>query len=145
MAGRRARNKAAGQGTQTEHPAGGTSPWEAGVGALGLLLVLATVGFLAHQALTTRGASPAISVEVVAVSPISGGHLVRFRARNAGERTAAAVRIRGELRREATIIERNVAVLDYLPAAGEREGGLIFQEDPNSYQLRLSAEGYADP
>jgi uncharacterized protein (TIGR02588 family) len=115
------------------------------VGALGLVLVLGTIAFLAHQALTTEGKAPSVSVEVVTVTPIAGGHLVRFRARNTGGGTAAALHIKGELRRDGSTIERSAAVLDYLPSSGEREGGLIFRENPNSYELRLAPEGYVDP
>ena len=85
---------------------------------LGFVLVLATIAFLAHEALTTVEKTPSISVEVVAVTPTSSGYLVRFRARNTGGGTAAAVRIRGELRRNSSTVERSEAILDYLPSSG---------------------------
>jgi uncharacterized protein (TIGR02588 family) len=126
--------------------AASTSIWEASVGALGFILVLATIAFLAYQGLTTREEkTPSISTKVTAVTPTSGGYLVRFRARNTGGGTAAALRIKGELRRDGNTIERSEAILDYLPSSGEREGGLIFRENPNSYELLVAPEGYADP
>ena len=132
-------------GRQAVGRAAGTSTWEAAVGALGFILVFATIAFLAYQALTTADKTPSISIEVVAITPTAGGHLVRFRTLNTGGGTAAALRIKGELRRDGRTVERSEVTLDYLPALGEREGALIFQEDPNSYELRLVVEGYADP
>ena len=37
------------------------------------------------------------------------------------------------------------AVLDYVPAGSDREGGLWFSRDPRAGQLTLRAKGYADP
>jgi uncharacterized protein (TIGR02588 family) len=55
------------------------------------------------------------------------------------------VRIRGELRREAHVVEENVAVLSYVPDGGRQEGGLFFERDPRVHDLKLRATGYEKP
>ena len=133
------------EGTVSGGWASATPVWEVAVGGLGFLLVFGTIAFLAYQAMAVGTRKPAISVSVSSVTGDSGGYVVRFRAQNKGDGTAAAVSIRGELRRGTDVVETSRATLDYLPAAGVREGGLFFQSDPGSYELRLSLEGYADP
>lgn len=122
-----------------------TSTWEWIVGALGLGLVLVVVGYIAYHAVTTANDLPSISVEVTTVEASRSGYMVRFRARNHSGATAAALRIRGELRRGSSVIERSEVTLDYLPSYSERTGGLFFQENPSGHELRVVPEGYSEP
>jgi uncharacterized protein (TIGR02588 family) len=126
-------------------PGVATSKWEWVAGAVGLVLVLGTVGFIAYNALTTEPSVPAVTVEHVGTERTPGGYVVEFRARNSGGATAASLAISGTLYDGSTEIETNQVTLDYLPPRGERQGGLIFQTDPAVHELRLEAEGYVDP
>lgn len=126
-------------------PGAATSNWEWVTGAVGLLLVLGTVGFIAYDALGTEPSVPDITIEHIATERTAGGYVVRFRARNSGSATAAALSISGELSDGTAAVETSETVLDYLAADAERLGGLIFRNDPAGYELRLEARGYVDP
>ncbi len=128
-----------------KQPGAATSKWEWVAGAVGLVLVLGTVGFIAYNGLTTEPSVPVVTVEHVSTERAPGGYVVQFRARNSGPSTAASLTISGTLYDGSTEIETSEATLDYLPPNGERQGGLIFQTDPAGHQLSLEAEGYVDP
>jgi uncharacterized protein (TIGR02588 family) len=126
-------------------PGAATSKWEWVAGAVGLVLVLGAIGYIAFNALTTEPSVPAVTVEHVGTERNDGGYVVKFRARNSRPSTAASLTISGTLHDGATEIESSEVTLDYLPPRGERKGGLIFQADPAVHDLRLEAEGYVDP
>lgn len=125
--------------------ASATSRWEWAVAGLGLAIVLGIVGYLGYGALTSPPSVPSISIALVAVETTPGGHVVRFSAHNSGASTASSLRIVGELRHGEAVIEASEAILDYLPPASVRRGGLIFQNDPSRYELRLLPKGYVEP
>ena len=131
---------------RSERPPGAaTSKWEWVTGAVGLLLVLGTVGFIVYDALGSEPSVPDVTIEHIATERTAGGFVVRFRARNSGSATAAALSISGQLSDGTATVETSEIVLDYLPADAERLGGLIFRNDPAGYELRLEAKGYVDP
>jgi uncharacterized protein (TIGR02588 family) len=88
---------------------------------------------------------PEVTIEHIATERTAGGYVVTFRARNSGSATAAALSISGELSDGGAAVETSEIVLDYLAAESERQGGLIFRNDPAGYELRLEARGYVDP
>ena len=126
-------------------PGAATSKWEWVSAGLGLVLVLGTVGFIGFNALTTDPFVPTVTLDHLATEQTPGGHVVRFRVRNSGAATAAALTISGELYDGSTLLETSEVTLDYLPPRAERQGGLIFQNDPFAHDLRLEARGYVDP
>lgn len=126
-------------------PGAATSKWEWVSAALGLLLVLGTVGYIGYNAVTTEAFPPVVTVEHTGTEPTSGGYVVKFRARNSGPATASALAISGELVDGSAVVEKSEVVLDYLPSHGEQQGGLIFRTDPAGLELRLEAKGYLDP
>ncbi|MDQ3248692.1 MAG: TIGR02588 family protein [Chloroflexota bacterium] len=115
------------------------------VAAIGLLLVASTLGFIVYQALQENSVPPEMTVAVETVVAQRSGYLVTFRALNAGETTAAAVTVEGELRQGDQSIELSTATLDYVPAHSGRNGGLFFTHDPQQFELKLRAIGYAEP
>jgi uncharacterized protein (TIGR02588 family) len=121
------------------------SPWEWAVGALGALLVIATVAFLGYQAAADSGTAPDIVVRVDSVSRTTeGAWRVEFTARNLGGTTAAQVQVHGELRASGAEPETGEVTLDYIPGRGERRAGLLFRGDPRR-GLELRARGYDLP
>ena len=106
--------------------------WEKVVGAAGLLLVLAVVGFLLYEALQPQTAAEIVA-EVKAVTPQAGGYLVDFVASNHGRQTAASVTIEGALYDPATgdePVETAEVTLDYIPDQSERTGSFVFAHAP---------------
>lgn len=122
-----------------------TSIWEWMAAAVGLILVVATISYLAYSALTREAKVPAVLVEFLGVERTPGGYVVRFRAHNRSNATAAGLQVKGDLTRDGTVMERSEATLDYLPPFSERLGGLIFQEDPRQGELRIMPGGYTEP
>jgi uncharacterized protein (TIGR02588 family) len=115
------------------------------VAALGAALVAATIGYLVWLALSRDDAPPDVRVVAGRVHALEHGWLVQFRAVNAGGQAAAELLVEGELTGPDGVIETAQATIDYLPPRSEREGGLIFREDPHRHELRLRARGYVDP
>ncbi len=133
------------EGSSEIQPGSTTSKWEWVAAACGLLLVLGTLGYIVYYALTTQAQVPAVTAEAIHTEPTRGGHVVRFRARNHNSATAAGLQITGELRQGSSVVETSEITLDYLPPFSEREGGLIFQEDPARYELRIIPKAYREP
>jgi uncharacterized protein (TIGR02588 family) len=115
------------------------------VAAFGLLIVLATLGVLTYQALGA-GESPADIVNrVVAVRPVTGGHLVQVEVRNNGGETTAGLIVKGTLKQGERDVETSEVTLNYVPGRSTREAGLFFTENPQRYRLELRALGYQEP
>lgn len=122
------------------------SRWEWVAAALGAALVLASIGYMARQALTQPQGPAAVAVELSGIAAVEGGYVARIRVANRGHTTASAVDIEGELRdANGSPVEKSTTTLDYLSPASNREGGLFFTRDPARYRLDLRATGYMRP
>ena len=119
--------------------------WEWIVAAIGFVLVAGTIGFMLYQTVTEKDTPPNFSVKVDSIVQTEGGYLVKFRVKNSGETSAGEVTIKGELKRDAEIVEGRTVKLTYVPSNSERDGGLLFSENPNELQLKLRVEGYEKP
>ena len=128
-----------------EVKAAATSAGEWVVAGLGLVLVLATLGYLLFQAVTEPAEPPLIAVEAGQPRQFAAGYQLSFSARNAGNETAANVTIVGELLANGSPVESSQTTLDYIPAESQRNGGLFFSRDPGEYVLELRAVGYETP
>ena len=113
--------------------------------AIGLLLLLASIGYLAYDAVTEREEPPSPAIRITAIEPQGDRFLVRVQVVNRTRATASALRIEGELRRGSEVVERSETEFDYLPGKSSREGGLFFRADPRTLQLVLSARSYQAP
>lgn len=129
---------------EDRRPRGGTSPWEWVVGALGALLVAATVSFMAYEALARERTPPDLVIQVDSVSRTTGGWRVEIIARNRGTTTAARVLVEGRLRGGGEPETAEVTI-DYVPGRGERAAGMIFTRDPRAGSLELRARSYDLP
>lgn len=117
---------------------------EWGVGLLGLIMVLGTVGFLIYKGLESEAPYPDVEVRVVDIQAQRNGYLVAFEARNRGGETAQGVLVRGRLQ-TPNGVETSEVRLDYVPAGSVRNGGLFFRDDPRGRPLAVHAEGYMQP
>lgn len=121
------------------------SPWEWLVAAIGLVLLVASLGYLVHDALGGDGAPPSPAVRVAGVEEQGGRFLVRVQVANESRATAADLRVEGELRRGADVVERSETQFPFLPGQSVREGGLFFRQDPRTLELVLTARSYQKP
>lgn len=119
--------------------------WMWGIGLVGLLLVLGSIGFALYEAIAGDASPADVTVEVVKILPAEDGFLVEFRVANEGGTTAAGLTVEGELRNGAEIVEASDTTVEYVPSHSERKGGLFFTLDPSQYDLQLRAKGYETP
>jgi len=128
------------QGKESEIPI-----WEWMVAALGLLLVLASMGFMLHRALLGDESAPEFSFHIDSVSPRRDGFLLFFGAENNGGTIASSVLVEGELDVGSGAPERSTVTLDFVSSHSLRSGGLFFRSDPRRFPVRLRAVSYANP
>lgn len=119
--------------------------WEWVCAAVGLILVAGTVAFLGKEALQGRDRPPEISIRAEEIVSLEQGFLVRITAANRGDRTAASVKVEGELRTDGATIEKTETTFQYVPGRSERKGGLFFAQDPRRMKLVVTARGYEEP
>ncbi len=134
-----------GSGNDTQKEGRGPGVAEHLAGALGGLLVLALLGFLAYQALGARETPPELAVVVTRVEEAGAGWTVSFQAVNSGGHTAEAVQIEGAVLRDGHPVDQASSTIAYLPPHSSRAGALVFSTDPASGDLRVSAVGYRLP
>lgn len=144
------RSSGQGQPQQRKSPRGRvqtTAPslLEWGIAAIGLLLLLATLGYLAYQAVAMPHRPPEPVAQVLGVERQARGFLVRVRVSNRGTETAAALKLQGVLRRGAEVVEQSETEIQYLPAGSSREGGIFFSRDPAQFTLEVAPRGYEKP
>lgn len=119
--------------------------WERVIAAIGLLLVLGSLGFLIFQGVWGDNSPPDITIRLVRIVDSGDDYLVEFKARNQGGTTAAEVGVSATLRRDGHEVEIGEVTLDYVSAGSERQGGLYFSNDPRLGQLEFKASGYRIP
>jgi len=120
------------------------SRWEWFVAAVGAVLLVATLAFLLHDALSaSTPAQPAISI--LDVQRQQGRYVVRLRVDNAGERTAARLRLHATLSDAGTVLEEAETEFDYVPGRSSREAGLFFRNDPRVHTLQVVPRSYQEP
>lgn len=114
-------------------------PWLAWLmGGLGLVLVLGClVVILWRTASPIQG--PDVQLRLVETRAGQGQWLAEIEARNLGGETAADVEIEGRLGEESAS-----ALIDYLPASGQRTVVLGFSENPEG-RLDLRTRGWVEP
>lgn len=123
-----------------------TSPLEWVAAGIGALLIAAMIVYMVQYGLREHGEVPGrIDIAVVETQVSGHGHTVRFKIVNRTTATAATLRVRGELRSGDRVVEAAEAEFDYLPPYSERHGGLVFQQDPARFDLRIAPTGYSEP
>ena len=119
--------------------------WEWLAAGIGLVLLLASIGYLLVDHARGDAAPPAPQVQVTGVEAQPGRFLVRVRVTNQSRGTAVGLRVEGELKRGEEVLERSDLEFDYVPGRSSREGGLFFTRDPRQLQLEVQARSYRAP
>lgn len=113
--------------------------------AIGLILVLGTIGFLIYSAATTKNTPPMLTVETDSISAFEGGYLVKFSLYNRGENNASDVVVEGKLAQDGKDLETSSVTIKYSPSRSRREGGLFFTKNPQELELNIRPLGYEKP
>lgn len=114
--------------------------------AMGLLLVVSTLGYLAYDAATISDAPP--SIEVRTGMPLERPHnfIVPVSLTNHGDQTAEGVMIEVVLESGGQEKERGEFTVAFLPRRSTREGWVAFQTDPRTVeQIKARVTGYEKP
>lgn len=120
-------------------------PLEWAVFALSAILVAATVGYLAWDAVRGEDSPPLLSVELGTPEPRSGSWLVPVKVRNLGHETAEGVRVQVTLETPGAPPEQADFDVAFVPRESEREGWVSFRGDPSRGRLTGRAVGYERP
>lgn len=114
--------------------------------AVGLVLVVSTLGYLAYDAATIGDAPP--SIEVCTGQPLERPHnfIVPVTLTNHGDQTAEGVQIEVVLESGGEEKERGEFTVAFLPRRSTREGWVAFQTDPrNAEKIKARVTGYEKP
>jgi uncharacterized protein (TIGR02588 family) len=113
--------------------------------AAGLVLVLATLGFLVRESLAGAGGPPEVVARLGSPEASAGGFMVPVEVTNLGKATAEDVKVTVVL--EVPGGEREEAELDiaFLPRDSRRNGWVTFRSDPGRGSLRLGPIAFEVP
>lgn len=115
------------------------------VAAVGLILVVGTIGFMMYEGLGSENAPPNFTAKIERIDAVNSGYLVLFSIANAGDQTASGVNVEGELKNGGESVEKSDVTFDYAPSNSETKGGLFFKNDPKQFQIEIRAKGYVEP
>ncbi|HEV7239473.1 MAG TPA: hypothetical protein VGQ36_09550 [Thermoanaerobaculia bacterium] len=113
--------------------------------AISLCIVLASLGYLGISAMREKNTPPDLRIFAGAPSESAGVHRVPLLIRNAGDSTAASVRIEVLLRRGDEVVESAELDLPFVPRKSEREGWVTFRQDPRCCSVVTRAVSYESP
>src|SRR5688572_24530448 len=103
----RAAKAASARGSRHATPRGGPDiplmEWVAAF--VGLALVSATIACMIYQGLTRGSSPPDVSVQAEAIVQLRDGYVVKIRAVNRGDTTAADVKVEGRLESASGVAE----------------------------------------
>ena len=123
---------------------GAAIEWTAG--AVGLLLTLALLGFIAWRAFThDPNEPPHLELRVERVVHIGEGYVAQIVAHNRSQQTAQGVEVEGTLSTDGSEPEKSAATFNYIPGGSSVRGGLHFSSDPRAGDLKLRALGHIRP
>ena len=111
---------------------------------VGLILIMATLGYLIREVVTTGSRPPELAVSLGAPRRVAHGFQVPVTVVNRGDRVAEGVSVTITL---ATKTEREEAVLSipFLPHQSRREGWVTFRADPGTGDLQVGPVVYGSP
>ncbi len=116
--------------------------------ALGLVsgaIVLAIVGYLAVEGLTSAGALPDLVVAPGPAAETDGAGQLRFTLANRGGRPASAVAVSLTLRDGDRIAAVRRLMVDQVPARSTVSGAFLLPPEADGLSPTLAVDGYLDP
>jgi uncharacterized protein (TIGR02588 family) len=113
--------------------------------AVGLLVVLGTVGLLVHDMVRGEDSPPDLSVELGQPRRRAGGWAVPVTIHNEGGETAEGARVEVLLELPGGRSERAEFDAAFVPSRSQREGWVVFRHPPASGRLTARVAGYEKP
>jgi len=113
--------------------------------AIGLLLVLSTLGYLAYEGIRMGDEPPSIEVRLGTPEQHAHNFTVPVTVLNHGDQTASGVIIEVVLEHEGAEQARGQLELPFLPRHATREGWVTFDKDPRTAELKARVLGYEKP
>ncbi|HEY0868372.1 MAG TPA: hypothetical protein VGE01_13385 [Fimbriimonas sp.] len=115
------------------------------VAGVSLVMVLATLAFLASDALSGPRKPPFVELTLKQPESHGNGFLVPVVAENMGGQTAEGVKVEVVLTPSSGEKETAGFDIDYLPRQSKREGWVRFDEDPRRGKLEAKVLGFEKP
>lgn len=114
--------------------------------AVGLVLVVSTLGYLIYDATTSSEAPPNIEVQLGETQPQGKNFLVPVIATNNGKQTAETVQIEVVLEKDGKEEESAELSIQFLPRGAKRSGWVTFETDPRKADnIKSRAVGFEKP
>jgi uncharacterized protein (TIGR02588 family) len=113
--------------------------------AVGLVLVLGTLGFLVRESLLVTGGPPEVVARLGPPKAAAGGFMVPVEVGNVGRSTAEDVQVTVILELPQGRREEAVLAIAFLPRNSRRNGWVTFRSDPDRGSLQLGAIAFEVP
>jgi uncharacterized protein (TIGR02588 family) len=115
--------------------------------AVGLLLVLSTLAYLAYDGATMGSDPPSLEVRLGTPEQRTHNFIVPVTVTNHGDETAEGITIEVTLENASGGGEpvRGELTVAFLPRRATREGWVTFQQDPRAARLNARVLGYEKP
>jgi uncharacterized protein (TIGR02588 family) len=113
--------------------------------AIGLVLVLATLGFLIRESLVRDTGPPEIVARLGEPRPAREGYLVPVEVTNVGATTAEDISVPVTLDLPGGQREEAELVIAFLPRDSKRDGWVRFRGDPRRGKVSLGAIAFEVP
>ena len=121
------------------------NPLEWTVFAIGLVLVLATLGYLVRESIVGDGGPPEVVARLGEPRPSASGYLVPVEVANNGQTTAEDVLVPIFLEMPGGKREEAELSIAFLPRDSKRNGWVSFRSDPRGATLSLGAIAFEVP
>ena len=112
---------------------------------VGLVLVLATLGFLIRESLGASGGPPEVVARLGSPRASAGGFMVPVEVVNVGKGTAEDVKVTVVLELPRSEPEEAELDIAFLPRDSRRDGWVTFRSDPAGGTLRLGPVAFEVP
>jgi uncharacterized protein (TIGR02588 family) len=113
--------------------------------AVGLVLVLATLGYLVRESVVSDGGPPDVAVRLGSARPSQHGWLLPVEVANVGHTTAEDVRVAIDLALPDGTRQEAELDIAFLPPESKRQGWVSFRSDPSQGTLTLGAIAFEVP
>ncbi len=112
--------------------------------AVGLILVLATVGYLVREAISGASSAPQVVVHLGSPEQVTEGFQVPVTVVNQGDQSLEGVSVK-VIRVAGTEREEGVLNIAFLPRDSRHEAWITFRGKPGDGQVQVGPVTYASP